>query len=65
MSKSVLIVNTPTSCAECIARREAEHEPLGDYTYKVHHKCMVKDKYLTTDDVLKARPKWCPLKTVD
>lgn len=64
MSKSVLIINTPRSCCDCVACRADEREHLGEFTYRQLHKCLVKDHYLGYEEVMHVRPSWCPLRDI-
>lgn len=64
MSKSVLIVNTPMSCGECIACKKAELMSQGRFSYTQLYKCAVKDKYLTYEEMMNKKAIWCPLKDI-
>lgn len=51
MSKSILLIDTPTSCGDCIARS------LSD-DCNITHKCVGEHRHN------KSKPDWCPLQEI-
>lgn len=74
MSKSMLIIDTPSCCGECyLFRYKAEDMPLKDfmYTYQKLFRCKLEPEDLSEDKgddiyinkfILEGKPQWCPLK---
>lgn len=52
MSKSVLIIDTPVCCADCILTSD---DPHGTY-------CIPAEDYFDGDDSTEERALWCPLR---
>lgn len=64
MSKSVLVIDTPNTCAECPLHYKAELISLGNFNYEQTFRCNgepegIEDPYLS--NILKIKPTWCPL----
>lgn len=51
MSKSILVINTPRSCSDCIARSLSDD-------------CAVIYKSVAEHRYNKSKPNWCPLKEI-
>lgn len=76
MSKSIVVIETPCTCRDCIFIRGANYEPADKpHTYKRLYNCVLEPEHYNEDGeccthflnehILEERkPEWCPLRPV-
>lgn len=60
MSKTILVIDTPQTCSDCLLLYEAEFDGTP-YEYRCN---LLYEKNLSIDEVDIKKPDWCPLKDV-